>query len=244
MECVSWSTIETSNRDGWSTAITPSSVHYAPYTPNNRYSSIWDSPAQRIECSQRWNSHFKPYPWSSFAFIWKSAGLSPRLRMLQMYVITPNIHPKSHFSPIFSFIGHNVGYKNNDPTHPCQKCWKKYSKAYAGPLLYASWLNPTPDTNFQRPLPSLSAFQPSAMIGYSSVPPRVPLPTRPPMPLGGSSIGFGSSRPPPGSLVVRPGDPRIGGRLCWNCGGDGVVSMFFFDTERCRVCKGMGRVLT
>ncbi|KAK0535654.1 hypothetical protein OC842_002238 [Tilletia horrida] len=31
-------------------------------------------------------------------------------------------------------------------------------------------------------------------------------------------------RPPPGAIVVRPGDPRIGGRLCYNCGGDGMVS--------------------
>jgi hypothetical protein len=29
-------------------------------------------------------------------------------------------------------------------------------------------------------------------------------------------------RPPPGSVVVQPGDPRIGGRLCWKCDGAGV----------------------
>lgn len=29
-------------------------------------------------------------------------------------------------------------------------------------------------------------------------------------------------RPPPGALVVQPGDPRIGGRLCWKCDGAGV----------------------
>lgn len=31
-----------------------------------------------------------------------------------------------------------------------------------------------------------------------------------------------NGRPPAGALIVRPGDPRIGGRLCWKCDGRGV----------------------
>lgn len=51
--------------------------------------------------------------------------------------------------------------------------------------------------------------------------------------------------PPPGAMVVLPGDPRIGGQLCYHCGGAGVrETMFsFFDSEEmCAVCRGSGRV--
>ncbi|KAK0546925.1 hypothetical protein OC845_004372 [Tilletia horrida] len=57
-----------------------------------------------------------------------------------------------------------------------------------------------------------------------------------------------SRRPPPGALVVRPGDPRIGGRRCHNCGGDGSIEPNFLDalfgapSEQCRVCNGSGRI--
>lgn len=48
--------------------------------------------------------------------------------------------------------------------------------------------------------------------------------------------------PPPGNHpVYSPGDPRIGGRLCWRCGGDGKTSFLIFDQETCRVCNGVGR---
>ncbi|KAE8253749.1 hypothetical protein A4X13_0g3670 [Tilletia indica] len=55
-------------------------------------------------------------------------------------------------------------------------------------------------------------------------------------------------RPPPHALVVRPGDPRIGGQLCPNCGGEGSVMAPFLDSlfgapdVQCRVCRGSGRV--
>lgn len=72
--------------------------------------------------------------------------------------------------------------------------------------------------------------------------------------------GMSYGQPPPGALVVRPGDPRIGeyyvkdymmlcvisdysgigGRLCMNCGGDGIVEcgFLFLDTETCPACNG------
>ncbi|KAF9646514.1 hypothetical protein BDM02DRAFT_3188791 [Thelephora ganbajun] len=34
---------------------------------------------------------------------------------------------------------HNTGYKSSDPSHPCRKCWEKYSKPYSGPIIYSSW---------------------------------------------------------------------------------------------------------
>lgn len=74
---------------------------------------------------------------------------------------------------------------------------------------------------------------------------------------GGPSGGpFNGSGPnpnvvplPPGSLVmpnpntrvVRPGDPSIGGKFCYNCKGSGLVS-FFLDQDVCRQCNGVGRV--
>ncbi|KAG9018111.1 hypothetical protein FRB90_012262 [Tulasnella sp. 427] len=56
--------------------------------------------------------------------------------------------------------GNNTGYKSFDPTHPCSKCWQKYSRPYSGPLTYAPWANRPADTNFQRPLPR--TFGPSS----------------------------------------------------------------------------------
>lgn len=50
--------------------------------------------------------------------------------------------------------------------------------------------------------------------------------------------------PPRNALVVRPGDPRIGGRLCYKCGGDGVREDFWFgSSETCRTCGGTGRIM-
>ncbi|KAF8584218.1 hypothetical protein K439DRAFT_1660834 [Ramaria rubella] len=48
--------------------------------------------------------------------------------------------------------------------------------------------------------------------------------------------------PPVGSVAYQPGDPRIGGRLCWRCDGRGGMSILFFDWETCGVCGGVGRV--
>jgi hypothetical protein len=37
----------------------------------------------------------------------------------------------------------------------------------------------------------------------------------------------------PNALVVRPGDPRMGGALCRRCGGDGLMmGPFFIDEVR------------
>ncbi len=49
-------------------------------------------------------------------------------------------------------------------------------------------------------------------------------------------------RPPPGAMVVQPGDPRIGGQLCYKCGGYGTRESFWFGDETCYVCQGVGRV--
>ena len=51
-----------------------------------------------------------------------------------------------------------------------------------------------------------------------------------------------SPAPPPVSL--RPGDPRIGGNLCWNCLGSGRTFGFLLLTNNtCDLCGGVGRLL-
>ena len=53
---------------------------------------------------------------------------------------------------------------------------------------------------------------------------------------------YGARPPPPNALVVMPGDPRIGGRLCFECGGRGVIESFWLGDETCFRCRGAGRV--
>ena len=44
-------------------------------------------------------------------------------------------------------------------------------------------------------------------------------------------------------LVVKPGDPRLGGVLCGECRGTGRVS-FLLDEDLCPLCNGLGRIIT
>ncbi|WWC63326.1 uncharacterized protein I303_105926 [Kwoniella dejecticola CBS 10117] len=66
----------------------------------------------------------------------------------------------------------------------------------------------------------------------------------PPMPGQQIYVQRGPGYIPPGALVVPPGDPRIGGRPCYNCGGSGRENdfLFGFDVGRCYTCQGLGRV--
>ncbi|BFZ59964.1 hypothetical protein YB2330_000986 [Saitoella coloradoensis] len=64
-----------------------------------------------------------------------------------------------------------------------------------------------------------------------------------------AAVGGGFFSPPmgvmplgPPGIVVRPGDPRIGGMLCGYCGGDGRIMGFMFMDEMCPRCRGTGRV--
>ena len=63
-----------------------------------------------------------------------------------------------------------------------------------------------------------------------------------PSPYAGGSVQYAS--PPPGATVYQAGDPRIGGRLCWRCGGKGTTSFLIFDVETCGVCGGIGRTFS
>ena len=197
---------------------------------------------------------------------------------------------ESSLAPADYTAGHNTGYKSFDPSHPCRKCWEKYSKPYSGPIIYASW-NDGP-SNRQRPLlnPRSSTSTPSLARSISSIvnqarndlssiadnparrslpppssssavyPPRrshpspfpPPLPPRPRSDFVRASVWSTSSSTststchrsaPPPTAVLRPGDPRIGGRPCWNCSGSGRTLGFLLLSDRmCDVCAGLGRL--
>ncbi|KAH9951086.1 hypothetical protein B0H21DRAFT_874625 [Amylocystis lapponica] len=175
--------------------------------------------------------------------------------------------------------GHNMGFKYNDPTHPCSKCWEKFAKAFSGAIAYAPWSSSASTESggarvtLQRPLPRFTPPQQTAgkhrqTQSYGAPPVRPPL--HPPngyssssyshvVPSPGGGVPMGpyldplqrspyapppvmpSHAPPPGAAVVRPGDPRIGGRLCWRCGGTGTTTFLIFDEMTCNVCNGLGR---
>lgn len=80
--------------------------------------------------------------------------------------------------------------------------------------------------------------------GFFSPPPTHPAPWAGPSHghQGPMLIPYGHV-PPPNALILRPGDPRLGGQLCYKCGGQGVRESFWFgDSETCYVCGGTGRV--
>ncbi|KAF8521580.1 hypothetical protein BU17DRAFT_75416 [Hysterangium stoloniferum] len=147
---------------------------------------------------------------------------------------------------------HNTGFKKNDPSHPCSKCWDKYAKPYYGALAYAPFPSAgSSNGNFQRPLPVFrppQAPRPRSMEGSPGKLHRVQSRPQPPpqsqshqphMPPQTPQL---YSPPPHGPPHSPQGDPRIGGRLCWRCDGRGKVTFFIFDSTFCEVCRGVGRV--
>lgn len=56
-------------------------------------------------------------------------------------------------------------------------------------------------------------------------------------------LRMGSSPPVPHARPIPPGDPRLGGQLCFKCEGTGVNAVLF-DLTACQRCGGVGRVWT
>ena len=161
--------------------------------------------------------------------------------------------------------GHNMGYIGGNPKKPCNHCWKKYAKPFSGPLVYSFPANSASSSlasNLQKPLPntlpsappvaSSSASQPARLTrnnpgtnSQSQSRPRNPpaAPMRPAPPVQVSAPVVPVVVPPASSTAVTyyAGDPRIGGSLCWKCGGQGSFEMFIFR-ETCPICGGVGRV--
>jgi len=154
--------------------------------------------------------------------------------------------------PLFAWLtrvplsGQNTGYKNGDPQHPCRGCWDKYAKPFTGALSYAPFGDAAAAShsgiNLQRPLPRLPApATPATSSAPSTVYGQLPGGYAPPQPH--RQVSRMNTTMGPGPTVVRPGDPRIGGRLCYRCHGEGMISLFIFDSTQCPACNGMGRIL-
>ncbi|RSH86482.1 uncharacterized protein EHS24_004738 [Apiotrichum porosum] len=155
------------------------------------------------------------------------------------------VYPKGHYC---SKCG-NTGYKRNDPKNPCTSDWRKYGKPFNGALAhsYSVAIKPgqngttTAANNFQRPLPKQQAAAPSRpqqqqqqqyqQQYYGGHPQPMQQQNRPVI----HQTYYGGRAPPPNALVLQPGDPRIGGKLCYRCGGSGQeMSLFLFDDGPCR----------
>lgn len=165
--------------------------------------------------------------------------------------LTPSHLPLSDAYPQ-TRKGQNTGYKSFDPSHPCRKCWDRFGKPFTSILASSPWSGqgsgPSQSEHgrtFQRPLP---AFNPPPQV---RPPPPQPMPGMypPSSPTGATNPNLrvvpmpDGNMPPVGATVVMPGDPRIGGRLCWRCGGRGVTPFLIFDEETCDTCGGIGRLI-
>ena len=93
--------------------------------------------------------------------------------------------------------------------------------------------------------PPSSAVYPPRFPPVPPPPPSQPQPnyTAPP-PMNRSASSTWPRNGPPSPVVYRPGDPRIGGKLCWNCDGSGRTFGFLLLSDNsCDLCGGIGRLL-
>lgn len=109
----------------------------------------------------------------------------------------------------------NTGYKRKNG-RSCKSCWRRFA-----------------------PVNNVNSVPSSG--GSMFLDPFFPMPS-------GPRYGYGMPPPPQMSgsnppLIVRPGDPRLGGVLCGECRGSGRVS-FLLDEDLCPLCRGVGRILT
>ncbi|KAJ7050697.1 hypothetical protein C8F01DRAFT_677033 [Mycena amicta] len=129
------------------------------------------------------------------------------------------------------------------------------------PRLYAAGTRPISADFYSAPSSSSSSYAPPANPHPSSsyAPPSHPPPppstcSYPPPPQhpsfststsssSSSLLGqYPGSRQPMPTSMLPPGDPRLGGALCWRCSGRGRVSFLVFETLPCSACGGVGRV--
>ncbi|OXB36800.1 hypothetical protein J007_03448 [Cryptococcus neoformans] len=183
------------------------------------------------------------------------------------------VYPKGHWCPKCQNTGYKSSDPSNPHESDWRKYGKPYNSALAHSYTYmvsnpdpAQGVNAgtAASSNFQRPLPSYSPAGGSSSGSNSyahlppppgkwntypgqNAPPRPPPPPpnwgAPPMPGQQIFVQRSAGPVPPGALVVRPGDPRIGGQLCWRCSGSGrELSFFGFDDSKCWECRGLGRL--
>jgi hypothetical protein len=149
-----------------------------------------------------------------------------------------------------------MGYKGGNPKNPCNQCWKKYAKPFSGPLVYSYSASSSPASNLQKPLPHNLPSAPSVASSCSAAS-SSPQPARTLTRNNPRQGGFNQSQnlprqpmpsvsaiaPPPAgnSVTYFAGDPRIGGTVCWQCGGRGTFELLIFR-ETCSECAGIGRI--
>ncbi|KAG6332895.1 hypothetical protein ID866_6191 [Astraeus odoratus] len=194
------------------------------------------------------------------------------------------VYPRDYLCPKCR----NTGYKDDDPSHPCRKCWDKYGKPYTGALTYTPWSDARDSrtSRMQRPLPRHPRLRPQPMpsssiscsanvrtcsastrssstrMGCIVPPPHQPTShtrsvSQPALPVAlqptatgptyyvhNPTLEMGMSPPVPHAQPVPPGDSRLGGRLCYKCGGSGMKVYMLIDLTTCPVCGGVGRVWT
>jgi hypothetical protein len=105
-----------------------------------------------------------------------------------------------------------------------------YSRSYVGAITYTLAFRPiTYLTPFCFPIPYPLQPQSQHTRSISSPnfpPPRIQYTSRP-----SPYVTSTPYAPPPGSTVVRPWDPCIGGTMCYKPLGSGVMQFFIFEGE-------------
>ena len=103
---------------------------------------------------------------------------------------------------------------------------------------------PGNSARYPRPPSSSQVYPP--LRNTSAPPPSFPHPQfdYTPTPTDSRTSSTWPRNGPTPPIVLRPGDPRIGGQLCRQCLGSGKTFGFLLLSERpCGVCDGTGRLL-
>ncbi|KAI0630485.1 hypothetical protein C8Q77DRAFT_1062868 [Trametes polyzona] len=184
-------------------------------------------------CSRCWDKYAKPYtgaltytPWGADASGPSSAG-SARTT-LQRPLPQFRAPQASLHQPSASWYGPPPPPPRGDPSLSRSASTSRVGSGYPGA---SARVIPV----FGGGVPVGSYLDPLQARGRPAFPPQTWF--------GGPQQPVVVDGPPPrgNAVVYAPGDPRLGGRLCWRCGGDGKTSLFIFDEETCRVCNGIGR---
>lgn len=125
----------------------------------------------------------------------------------------PWVYPKGYYC---SKCG-NTGYKIKNG-RSCKRCWRKFA-----PITPAQNVEVVYQDAHQPWLPG-APYQAYSPYGTPLAPPMA-----------------APIRPGAAPMMLRPGDPRIGGVVCGECRGRGMIR-FFLDDKICPLCHGVGRI--
>ncbi|CCK72397.1 Hua1p KNAG_0K00290 [Huiozyma naganishii CBS 8797] len=134
----------------------------------------------------------------------------------------PPAAPRPHSNPALPWVYpanfrcpkcNNTGYKLKNGKS-CRSCWRTFA-----------------------PTNNVGMSNGSSMYGSGPIVQPMVQPMMQPM------YAMGPPQLQPQPLMVRPGDPRLGGVLCGECRGSGRVR-FLLDEDLCPLCNGVGRIMT